>query len=153
MAAALWIRLNNSGFALQTALSEMVSPLLYRVSFDSLRFDTVGYDEIVLTGRADLSEFIIGSGKKKYIPQAPFAAYESTFLERENDSLPFHIGSRTFLTLGIELMSPGMAIASDSVQLRSGDEIAFEARVKNLDSDLIRLEYVLSLDLFPRIKV
>ena len=143
MVLALWARSGRSGFALQVALSEIVSAPLYRVSLDSLQVDSVAYDKLFLTGLADLSEFIIDSGKKKYIPQAPFVVYGNALLGRENDSLPVHFENRVLVTLRLELVAPGLVAAPDSVQLESGARMRFEATIQSLESERVQLYYKL----------
>ncbi len=143
MADALGARAQLAGFKLQTVLEAIVSSHLYRISLDSLEFDTIGYNQLTLTGRANLSDFVVGSGANKYVPRTPCITSGNAIFERENDQWPLHLENRAFATLTIELVVPGLSVLPDSTDIQLDGNTVFIATARTNDSGSAQFQYYL----------
>jgi hypothetical protein len=78
-----------TGIELKNILSKMVSFNLYRIILDDFIQSKKESDSITLYAKADLSNFIISSTGKKYIPKTAFLLTDKEILNRKRMVIQF----------------------------------------------------------------
>ena len=99
---------------LELYLAELISKQLYKTQLSNFTPVAFAEDAAVLMAEVNLSEFIIQSNEKKYVPQSAFIAQYSGVLERLVDSLHIYFKSRMELNMQLSLTAPGFKGHDDS---------------------------------------
>ncbi len=84
-------------------LSAIVSAEFQKMAFDSFAIVETRGAEIEFKAQCDLSNFVIQSPTKRYIPQTPFNAVDADVLERSGDSLGLYSSELPSMRMQIDL--------------------------------------------------
>ena len=131
----------ETGLDQQNALAAQLSGGLYKLKVDSVEVVDLGYDEVVLEARVDLSRFVVNSPSSLYVPRIPFAGAHRDALERADDDLPVHLPGRQARRLRIDLLAPGLTAAADSTRLGEDDVAVYAASLTPGDDGHLHIEY------------
>lgn len=103
---------------------------LYKIRLDDFEPVEVGAHEATFRATADLSEFVVASPTRRYLPQTPFRSVPSEAAERAGDDLPIHTGWRPDARLVLDLAPGTWTASADSVAYgEAGGPVRFEARL------------------------
>ena len=91
----------------RNALSSVAGSLLYKIRLGALAPVEEGPRHRTYTARADLSQFVVASPTKRYLPLTPFRAIEAEAAERREDGLAVYTGDRPNVRLALEVAGPG----------------------------------------------
>ena len=129
-AAARYAANELHGVDRENFLSNMVTSHFYKMSLDYFEPDTVGYTFVTYRAVADLSDFLIESPTKRYIPAMPFSIYDAKILDRGEDPWPVTAGLNDPITMRLHLKSGDFVVEPHSISI--GDE-AHAAIVSSID--------------------
>ena len=128
------------GVDLENVLSAVSANSLYKIRLSQFVPIDVGADSARFEAVADLSEYVVASPTRRYIPQTPFRAVPAELGERSGDDLPIWIDLRTDARLVLDLNPGALVAAPDSVSLGSPSTAAFTAALTT-EADRVRIEY------------
>jgi hypothetical protein len=122
-------------------LSQIVASDLSRIALR--RFAVIGDSgrSMTLTADADLSQFLIASSAKWYVPKTPFLIVTSQITTREQDSLPLYFDSLVYLSMTVRLTTPGTRAEADSCILSGGEGARFAASIHRIDDTTVTIDY------------
>lgn len=110
------------------ALSAAAGDLLYKIRLGGLELVSDTPTAVTFTARADLSEFVVASPTRRYLPQTPFRAVPPEARERLADALPVTLPARPHVRLALTI-APG-AWAAEPASVAWGTPLAhFSATV------------------------
>ncbi|MEM9998515.1 MAG: transglutaminase domain-containing protein [Bacteroidota bacterium] len=146
------LRQATSPLDLENMLSASVGALFYNLAFD--RFIPVDEDATSVTFRADadLSDWIVASPTRRYLPQAPFRVFARELLDREDDALPVAVSMRPYAQATLDLDAPGWAAAPDSSRMVAASSDGsqtfgtFTSEVTQPEPGRLRAEYRLAVE-------
>jgi hypothetical protein len=127
--------------AFTRVLDSLVTSRLYKINLDSLKVTSQGYDSLVLEGLANLSDFVVRSPKRSYLPRVPFTIVDTGVQSRRGDSLALYFENRDALRIQIDLTSSGAILTPDSLRIGSLETALFSAVATTVDDNHIRLIY------------
>ena len=135
-------RAAESGRAIdvENVLSAVTAGALFKIRLDEFVPLSMAADSAHFSAQADLSEFVIASPTRRYVPKTPFRAVPSAVAERADDALPIWLDGRPDVRLVLEVEAAGLAAAADSVRLGSPAASAFAADLAPSDGGA-RIEY------------
>ena len=122
-------------------LDSLVTSRLYKITLDSLRITSQAYDSLIVEGVADLSNFVVVSSKRRYLPRVPFTVIDTRIQSRRNDTLPLFFENRDALQVEIDLMSTNAVLTPDNLTLGSPETAVFSAAAATVDGNHVRLTY------------
>ncbi len=133
-----------SGTKLENFMSGIVLSNLFKISLDYFTKVKETDNSIIFTAEADLSEFVISSATKKYIPKVPFLFLDRDVLDRAKDSLGLYFTSRTTIDLKIILESEHCLVESDSLYLADTNHFSeFSASASLTEENKMEFSYSL----------
>ncbi|MDR3610632.1 MAG: transglutaminase-like domain-containing protein, partial [Ignavibacteriaceae bacterium] len=91
---------------------------------------------------ADLSEFIIPSIKKSYIPKTPFIFITDRILQREKDSSSLLLSQMPRISLNIELKSVNYSVSRDSLSIPLKLSSGYYSSADNKNGNILKFNYV-----------
>ena len=97
----------------RNALSGVAGDLLYKIRLIGLEPVSEGPRERVYRARADLSQFVVASPTKRYLPLTPFRAVDADAGERADDALPIRTADRANVRLRLDIASGWVPDATD----------------------------------------
>jgi hypothetical protein len=139
--SAVEARERNSGLELENILSEMVTSQFQKISFDYFEFDSLGEDAITFTAVADLTDFIIASPTRKYLPQMPFRIIDPEILDRAEDTLAIFNPFRLRMGISLDLEAPGFSPQPTSLAIGEQRPALFNAAMKPGTAGRIQIDY------------
>ena len=122
------------GLDLENMLSNMLNSHLYKISLDYFTRDSVGEDFVTFTANADLSNFLIASTAKKYLPAMPFRTIEADVLERKDDLWPITTNLQETIEMRMVLDLQGLSIEEKQVAFGDETHASFASSI-NLSED------------------
>ena len=111
-------------------LSAIAGEWLYKIRLSHLTLSEDRTDEVVWRGRADLSQFVVASPTRKYLPLTPFRSIPSEARERIADDLPIHVSGRPNVRLALSV-APGPWETEASETRWGGPSAQFHATVQS----------------------
>jgi hypothetical protein len=139
--SAVEARERNSGLELENILSELVTSQFQKISFDYFEFDSLEEDAITFTAVADLTDFIIASPTRKYLPQMPFRIIDPEILDRVDDTLAIFNPFRLRIGITLDLEAPGFAPQPTSLAIGEQRPAYFSAAMKPGTAGRIQIDY------------
>ena len=97
----------------RNALSGVAGDLLYKIRLMGLEPVSEGPRERVYHARADLSQFVVASPTKRYLPLTPFRAVDADAGQRADDALPIRTADRANVRLRLDIASGWVPDATD----------------------------------------
>ncbi|HEX9952297.1 MAG TPA: hypothetical protein VGB53_11050 [Rubricoccaceae bacterium] len=88
------------------ALSEAAGEMLYKIRLGEIVLTEDTPTAVTFRARADLSEFVVASPTRRYLPQTPFRAVPPEARERLTDNLPVTLDARPHVRLAVTVV-PG----------------------------------------------
>lgn len=116
-AAARYATNELHGVDRENFLSNMVTSHFYKMSLDYFDEDTLGHAHVTYRAMADLSDFMISSPTKRYIPAMPFSVYDAEILDRRDDPWPLYAGLNDPITMRLHLSTDGFSVEPSSVSI------------------------------------
>lgn len=133
-----------TGIELENFLSAVVLSGLYKISLDYFVMESEEYNNITFSAEADLSDFIIDSKSKKYLPKVPFLYLDRDVIERKKDSLSLNLPEKNSIKLKIILDADEYLTQNDSLQLSDeGKNIIFNSKIMEEESGKKNITYSL----------
>lgn len=117
------------GLDLENLLSNMLTSHFAKMSLDYFRQDTVGEDFISFTAQADLSEFLIASTAKRYIPSMPFSVFDAEMLTRADDPWPMTTPLQETILMRVHLQTDGFTADPKEVTIGDGDHASVSSSI------------------------
>lgn len=117
----------RDGLKQQNALDRLIGGGLYKIRLDHYELTAQGPDHLALTARADLSDFVVATPARLYVPRVPFAAVSRRVLERADDALPLHLPESQARRLDLTLVAPGATAAPETTSLGDASAAHFTA--------------------------
>lgn len=121
-------------------LSNYITRYFSKISFDYFEVESQTDSVITLTCEADLSDFLIASDTRQYLPQMPFRILSTELLDRENDSLPIYT-SPAQLAMTIDLEHPGYAADASSVTFGTESARGFSTSLASTGREASRIRF------------
>ncbi len=125
--AALAGLATERGNDLQNHLKFLTGSGLYKIGLDRFAVADPAADPLVLRAHADLSDFVVASPTRLYLPRSPLLAVGTDIRDRADDDLPLVFDSRADVDLRIHLDAPGCTATADSTRLGDGDLVTYAA--------------------------
>ncbi len=125
----------------RNALSAVAGDLLNKIRLSELEFVSESARSREYRSRADLSQFVIASPTKRYLPLTPFRTIDASVSERRDDALQIRTSERPNVRLQLDIA--GSLWRPDSIDTAFGDArgpVWFEARAEPL-AEGSRVEY------------
>ncbi|MEM6287460.1 MAG: hypothetical protein AAF845_09910 [Bacteroidota bacterium] len=114
----------------ENLLSGASGAFLYKIRLGYFEPVDVGETEATFRAEADLSEFVVASPTRRYLPHTPFRAVPAETAERANDALPVYTDWRPDARLVLDLDAGAWQAAPDSVAFGApADAAHFAARL------------------------
>ena len=133
-----------SGTKLENFMSGIVLSNLFKISLDYFTKVNETENSLIFSADADLSEFVISSATKKYIPKIPFLFLDRDLLDRAKDSLGLYLKSRTTIDLKIILESELCLVENDSLYLSDTNHFSeFSASASMSEGNNMEFSYSL----------
>ena len=117
------------GLDLENLLSNMLTSHFYKISLDYFEVDTVGEDFVRFNAKADLSDFLIASTTKRYIPAMPFRTLEADVLERQEDEWPVATGIQETIEMRMMLDVGGFSIEPKAIEVGDEEHASFASSI------------------------
>jgi len=134
-----------TGAKLENFLSAIVLQNLFKISLDYFTKLSETENSLTFSADADLSEFVISSTTKKYIPKVPFLFHDRDVLERAKDSLSLFFPARVSIELKIVLDSGNYLCKPDSLYLTAKDgNTKFKAQLSVSENTNVLISYSLT---------
>jgi transglutaminase-like putative cysteine protease len=139
--AAGEILAEQTALAAENRLAGLLTGGLYKLTLRN--FGVLAQDDRVLEldAGADLSDFVVSSPTRDYLPRVPFGAVDADVLEREDDDLPLYFDRRQRIALRIDLAAPGALAVADSLRLGDAAHALFTASLTPAYGGHVSLEY------------
>lgn len=128
---------------LENRLSNGLNRLLAKISLDHFAELSVDREAVTLQADADLSEFLVNSELRAYVPTSPFRVLSRDLLERGKDALPLDANGPDFYKLRVELKCAGLQAKAEEVRLGSPGKAYLQATLATHE-DLATLDYSFS---------
>ena len=128
-AAARYAHSELHGVDRENFLSNMVTSHFYKMSIDYFEEDTTGHAHVTYNAMADLSDFLIASPTKRYIPAMPFSIYDAKILDRGEDPWPVRAGLNDPITMRLHLDTEGYAVEPSTITIGSADHAAIVSSI------------------------
>lgn len=139
LSSARHARYELSGQALENYLSRMINSNFSKISLDQFHFESETDSSMTFSAKADLSEFIIQTATRKYIPQAPFQSVSSQTGERIKDTWPVYMKNPELLGMILRLKIGDAKVNYKDIAL--GDKgVAWFSNQTSLDASRGMLE-------------
>lgn len=129
------------GIDLQNALALVTGMGLYKIGLDRFEVADPAAEPLVLRARADLSDFVVASPTRLYLPRLPLLAAGPGIRERADDDLPLVFRGRADMALRIRLAAPGCAARADSVRYGDGELLSYTAALAPAASGEVDVRY------------
>jgi len=126
--------------ALENQLSNGLNRLLAKISIDHFTLLPGDTDALAFEAEADLSEFLIRTDLRNYIPTAPFRVLSRDLLERNADTLPIDAHGPDHYLLRVQLECAGLKIKPESIDLGTSGSAHFDAS-HSAGEGFVSLEY------------
>jgi hypothetical protein len=110
-------------------LSAAAGEVLYRIRLSALDLTEDRPDALTFRGRADLSQFVVASPTRWYLPQTPFRAVPAEVRERLSDAFDVDVPDRPHVRLRLRVAPGPWATAPAEVDW-GGPEATFQAHVE-----------------------
>lgn len=136
------IHAEDEAIDVENFLSISATEPLHKISLDLFRPLSVRPHEATFAADADLSDFVVASPTRRYVPHTPFRAVDPVVLERAEDEHALYFWDRPYLRLTLDLETSGFAAADEAVELGEGP-LTFEAALATPQPGHTRIEYVL----------
>lgn len=130
-----------TGIELKNFLSKMVSSNLYRIILDDFQQIKKENNSLTLRANADLSNFIISSTAKKYIPKTAFLLIDKEILDRKKDNYLVQLESRNHLKMKIDLDITGYEADMEEFLLGKEESTFFSSSTLKGDSNRLSISY------------
>lgn len=124
----------ETGLRRENELVSVFGPWLYKMQVGSLLVIDDGEHTITLHADANLSDFLIASPTRLYVPMTALRVAEPAVLERRTDAMPIRFPSQPSIDATLRLRAPGHTVTPDSLVL-DGDSASFTARVEDRSAD------------------
>ena len=140
-AHAAYARKELTGIKLENYLSKLVTMRLYKIGLHDFVFKSEDEHSITFEAKASISDFIIESPNRLYIPQTPFNLLGREMAERGDDSLPIQPDDRLYMICAIDLAVPGYTATADSFSFGDRDIASYRSELVDNGANAIRLTY------------
>jgi hypothetical protein len=115
------------GLDLENFMSNTLNSFLARASLDRFTWKEEGPEEGRLDCAADLSEFIVSSPTRMYVPETPFLTVDAGMLARKGDALPLGAGPLWWLRMQVTLPKGQLSASPQKLDLPAGGPSGFRA--------------------------
>lgn len=144
MAAALQGLQELQGVDLENLLSNMLTGHFHKLSLDYFELDTVQDGLVTFTAQADMSDFLISSTTKKYVPGMPFRTVDAEILEREKDSYGIWTGLQETIRVNMRLDIGDYAIEPKELSVGDAGSALFLSSISVAEDGAALVSYQLS---------
>jgi hypothetical protein len=124
-------------------LSNYITRYFTKISFDYFKIESRTDSVITLTCDADLSEFLIKSDARAYVPRMPFRVINTEMLDRQGDSLPVYAPFAR-LAMTVDLAHPGFRADTSSAAFGPNGDLRFATSLVADGGDASRLRFEIS---------
>ncbi len=118
-------------------LIDIIEPSLYRIELVEVALDSADTEVLYCSAVADLSQLILVSSERVYIPKVALQVQDNRLADRRADAKPIYLDSRDRIELGIDLDLGGRYYAANGDDLRLGDpasDLCFSSEITVVDS-------------------
>lgn len=122
-------------------LGGMLAQRFRKMSFDRVELLNDGREAMELRAQVDMTELLIASASRLYLPQIPFAALDAEALERADDMLPLYFRDLQRHSLRILLRAPGLTLEADSLNLDAAGRAWCRAQARINGPDFYEFQY------------
>lgn len=122
-------------------LNYLIAKNLYKVKLSGYEELSVDDTTVVLAAGADLSDFVVRSSTRMYIPRTPFNVADRELLDRADDPLPIHMDESRLFRLTLDLTDSSVVAAADSLVIEGGDDVHFRARMQTTPGGGVEVAY------------
>jgi hypothetical protein len=129
------------GDELRTALAHVLLGSIQKMLLHEARVVDSNSYELVLDLQLDLSQYVIQSRTRLYVPRAPFLTVDRDVISRQEDAHPIYLESPERLTLELHLMSD-LSAANDSTSMETPEGFHFMAKMNRTDSVTTTFTYM-----------
>ena len=116
----------------RNALSAVAGDLLTKIRLSGLEFVSESPRSREYRSRADLSQFVIASPTKRYLPLTPFRAIDPDVTERREDALQIRTADRPNVRLRLDVSGAWQPDSTDTTFGDARGPVWFEARAEPL---------------------
>ncbi len=131
---------SGRGVDVENVLSALSALSLYKLRLQHFEPVEVAGDSARFTAVADLSELVVSSPTRRYLPKTPFRAVPAELAERADDPLPIWTDLRPDVRLVLDLDPGSLHAAPDSLALDGGNAATYHATLTP-DGDRVRVVY------------
>ncbi|HLA63625.1 MAG TPA: transglutaminase domain-containing protein [Rhodothermales bacterium] len=126
----------------RNALAAVANAALYRIALDDFALVADSGRAATFTATADLSEFVVASPTRRYLPHTPFRGVPAEAAERAEDTLPIWTDDRPNARLALDLDAGGFTFEPAAVAHGAeGDPARFTAAAAMSEDGRVRLDY------------
>lgn len=146
------IRLNNDYFSqaerankemrdvdIENFLNSIINSNFYKISLDYYKLISTTENSVTYEAETDLSNFLIESKNKLYLPKYPFSIYEKKILDRESDRFELNFDRPHSIDFVLNLKTNNLTIEES----RSDESVPgigiLQSMLKNVDSKTIKM--------------
>ncbi|NLD38622.1 MAG: transglutaminase domain-containing protein [Desulfatiglans sp.] len=138
---AIYSETELTGVEQKNILSKMVSLNLYRIILDDFQQIKKENNSLTLRAKADLSNFIISSTTKKYIPKTAFLMINKEILDRKKDDYLVQLESRNYIKMKIDLDISGYEADVEEFVLGKEGSTFFSSSTLKGDTNRLSILY------------
>ncbi len=111
---------------------------LYKILLSDFKLDAVADDHAKLSARADLSEFLVKTDRRLYLPMVAIRSATGDLLDRKRDDYPIRLGWRDNVLLRLKLKAPGYAPkAAQPLTLGSKQTATVKSSLSRLEEGVV----------------
>lgn len=125
---------------LENLLSNRLNRLLTKVSIDHLKAVDEGSGTLTLEADADLSDFIVSTELRTYVPASPFRVLSRDYLERGKDTFPVNAEGPDAYKLKVQLKGAAWQAKPIEVRLGGDGKASFLATLSG-NKEMVSLDY------------
>lgn len=144
LSAALQGIAELQGVDLENLLSNMLNAHFHKLSLDYFELDTVQDGMVTFTAQADISDFLISSTAKKYVPGMPFRTVDAEILEREKDTWGIWTGLQETIVVNMRLDVGTYTIEPKEYSVGDGESALFSSSIAAAEDGAALVRYQLS---------
>ena len=127
-------RASGARLDVENILSGATGRLLYKIRLDRFVPVSTEASEATFSAVADLSEFVVASPTRRYLPHTPFRSIPSEVAERSDDAVAVYTDWRPDARLVLDLDTGSRAAAPQTVHLGEADgAVSFSADLALVD--------------------
>ncbi|MEM1041473.1 MAG: transglutaminase domain-containing protein [Bacteroidota bacterium] len=135
------LQAEGTDLEMENFLSVAATEPLRKLSLDHFIPLDVGPDAATFSAVADLSDFVVASPTRRYVPHTPFRTVDPDVMERAEDDYALYFSGRPHLRLTLDLETPDFAAAEERVEVGGSGPLHFEAALSAPEAGRTRIEY------------